>query len=39
MTYLMFDIAIAALLLFAVWRGYQRGFVLTLCGFLASLWP
>ena len=35
MTYLMFDIAIAALLLFAVWRGYQRGFVLTLCGFLA----
>ena len=35
MTYILVDAAIALLLLFAVWRGYRRGFVLTLCGFLA----
>lgn len=35
MTYLIFDAVIAILLLLAVLRGYQRGFVLTLCGFLA----
>ena len=37
MTYshLIFDVIIAALLLLAVWRGYKKGFVLTLCGFLA----
>lgn len=34
-SYLIFDIVIAALLLLAVRRGYQKGFVLTLCGFLA----
>ena len=34
-TYLAFDIVIAALLLLALWRGYRRGFILTLCGFLA----
>ena len=35
MTYLIFDAVIAALLLVALWRGYRKGFVLTLCGFLA----
>lgn len=35
MTYVMFDAAIAVLLLLAAWRGYRRGFILTLCGFLA----
>lgn len=34
-TYLAFDSVIAALLLLALWRGYRRGFILTLCGFLA----
>lgn len=34
-SYLVFDVIIAALLLLAVWRGYKKGFVLTLCGFLA----
>lgn len=35
MKYLFFDVMIAALLVLAVWRGYRRGLVLTLCGFLA----
>lgn len=35
MTYLLFDAAIAVVLLLAVLRGYRKGFVLTLCGFLA----
>ncbi|MGO5022272.1 CvpA family protein [Lawsonibacter sp. LCP25S3_G6] len=35
MTYILFDIAIAAILLFFLWQGYKKGFVLTLCGFLA----
>lgn len=35
MTYLAFDLVVAALLLLAAWRGYRRGFILTLCGFLA----
>jgi len=35
MTYFIYDIIIAVLLLAAVWRGYRKGFVLTLCGFLA----
>lgn len=35
MTYLIFDAVIAVLLLIALWRGYRKGFVLTLCGFLA----
>lgn len=34
-SYLIFDVIIAALLLLAVWRGYKKGFILTLCGFLA----
>ena len=33
--YILFDIVIAAILLFFVWQGYKKGFVLTLCGFLA----
>ena len=35
MSYLIFDAAVAAILLFSLWRGYHRGFILTLCGFLA----
>ena len=32
---IFYDLAAAALLLFAIWQGYRKGFVLTLCGFLA----
>ena len=35
MSYYLFDIAAAAVLLIAAWRGYRRGLILTLCGFLA----
>ena len=35
MSYLVFDLLIGAVLLIALARGYSRGFVLTLCGFLA----
>ena len=35
MSYLIFDLVIAILLALAVFQGYRRGFVLTLCGFLA----
>ena len=35
MTYLVYDLIIAALLLFFLWRGYKKGFVMTLCSFLA----
>lgn len=35
MSYLIFDAAVVLVLLFTAWRGYRRGFVLTLCGFLA----
>lgn len=35
MTYLAYDLAAALILLFFLWRGYRKGFVLTLCGFLA----
>lgn len=35
MHYLFFDLIIVALLLFAVWRGYRTGFILTFCSFLA----
>ena len=35
MQYLFIDVIIALLLLVTVLRGYRRGFVLTLCGFLA----
>lgn len=35
MEYVLFDVVIAALLILAVVQGYKRGFVLTLCGFLA----
>ncbi len=35
MNCIFYDIIIAALLLLFLWRGYRKGFVLTLCGFLA----
>ena len=35
MSYLIFDLVIAILLVLAVFQGYRWGFVLTLCGFLA----
>lgn len=35
MNYLIYDLGIAALLLFFLWRGYRKGFILTLCGLLA----
>lgn len=35
MSYLFFDLILAALLLVFLWRGYARGLVLTLCGLLA----
>lgn len=35
MHYLLFDLLVAAALLLCVRQGYKRGFVLTLCGFLA----
>lgn len=35
MNYIFYDVIIAALLLFFLWRGYRKGFILTLCGFLA----
>lgn len=35
MNYIVFDLAIAAVLLFSLWRGYTRGFILTFCGFAA----
>ena len=35
MTYLVYDLIVVALLLFFLWRGYRKGFVMTLCSFLA----
>lgn len=35
MHYLIFDLAIAVVLLLCIWQGHRRGFILTLCGFLA----
>lgn len=35
MNYIIYDIIIAAVLLFFLWRGYAKGFVLTLCSLLA----
>lgn len=35
MKYIYYDVIIAAVLLFFLWRGYRRGFVLTLCSLLA----
>ena len=35
MSYLAYDLAIVLVLLLFFWRGYSKGFVLTLCGFLA----
>lgn len=35
MNYIFYDVIIAALLLFFLWRGYRKGLVLTLCGLLA----
>jgi uncharacterized membrane protein required for colicin V production len=32
---LIYDLAIAAVLILSIWRGYRKGFILTLCGFLA----
>ena len=35
MEYLLFDLIVLAVLALTVFQGYRRGFVLTLCGFLA----
>ena len=35
MNYIFYDMIIAAVLLFFLWRGYAKGFVLTLCSLLA----
>lgn len=35
MTPILLDVIIAAVVLLCVWSGYRKGFVLTLCGFLA----
>lgn len=35
MDYIFYDVIIAAALFFFLWRGYVKGFVLTLCGLLA----
>lgn len=35
MTYLVYDAVIILALLFFLWQGHKKGFVLTLCGFLA----
>ena len=35
MSYLIFDLAILAILALFFWRGYARGLVLTLCSLLA----
>ena len=37
MAYLVFDIAILAILVLFAWRGASRGFVLSLCGLLAVI--
>ena len=35
MSFLIFDLILAAVLIITVLQGYRKGFVLTLCGFLA----
>ena len=35
MDYILYDIALLAILAFFLWRGYRKGFVLTLCSLLA----
>jgi len=35
LNYIFYDVIIAVLLLFFLWRGYRKGLILTLCGFLA----
>lgn len=35
MNYILYDIAILMILAFFLWRGYRKGFVLTLCSLLA----
>lgn len=35
MSYILYDIALLAILAFFLWRGYRKGFVLTLCSLLA----
>lgn len=37
MSYILFDLAILAILALFVWRGAARGFVLTLCGLVAAV--
>ena len=37
MPYLLFDVAIVLILLFFLWRGASKGFVLSLCGLLAVI--
>ena len=32
---IIYDVLAAAVLILALWEGYRKGFVLTLCGFLA----
>ena len=35
MVYLLYDVAIVAIVLFFLWRGISKGFILSLCGLLA----
>lgn len=35
MSFVIFDVVILILLLLTAWKGYRRGFVLTLCSLLA----
>ena len=35
MSYLFFDVILAVVLALTLFQGYRKGFVLTLCGFLA----
>ena len=37
MPYLLFDVAIVLILLFFLWRGASKGFVLSLCGLVAVI--
>jgi len=32
---ILYDLVVALFLLLALWQGYRKGFILTLCGFLA----
>lgn len=35
MQYILYDLIIALFLIFTLWQGYRKGFILTLCGLLA----